>query len=326
MAAADGSPPRKKRALADVNESLLLKRHPLDDPRFKWNYVRPDACPNLTSSMWNTITFVRGEKESWAPNRDDRMFVDSGAVHEGGKPVSVCTQYLRWYFQGGEIDPELVVDIWQRGKDLYFFIRERSEALDLMPKALWEKSAAIYGPKALRWQAIGRGFRDMNIGNAGQRACDRVELNISPFISRLLYTAQERNDAKRRVSAFLQRCPKVGAVRMTFFGMYARESMFGKFTLNDVIWDIIRSEELSGLLSRASALYIPNEIDTRQEPEDLDQTLDYLLQQFPGLHIYFERGITFRPAYDFESKDRIHSNDRTDAKSEEERREQWPTI
>jgi len=309
---AEESPPLKRRALD--TEHLLRKRYPLDDAYAKWSYVRPMACAGLNSSAWNTITFVRGGKEGWVPNRTDRMFVDTGAVHDNGKPVSVCSQYLQWYFRGGQVDPELVVDMWQRGKDLFFFVRDRSKALDLLGSDLWKHSALMAGPSAASWQGVGRGFRDIAVGNAGRIACDKVSLNITPLIKSF---GEERHEAERRVSAFLQKCPHVGSLRMDFFG---------DLTLNSVLWDILNTPVLKELLSRTDRLYFPQYINSWQEPEEFDGTLDFLMELFPELHVFFERGITFRRAYNFESKRRIHSNDKTDPQSEEERVEKWPTI
>jgi hypothetical protein len=302
----------KKRALDESPDALPPKRQATDAPGMKWHYVIPSACDNLKSTSWNRITFVRRGKEEWAPSDDDYIFVDNGATHPDGKPVSVCTQYLQWYFRGGAPDPELVGDMWQRGRDLYFFIRHRSQAVDQMGEDLWRHTAAMYGPLAVGMQGVARGFRDMDYGKG---ECTRVELDITPYTRSGFHGPRDRKIATQKITEFLSKCPHVGAVRMTLaLGLRPK--------LKSVLWDIIYSAELSGLLSHTDRLYFPAWVDMWDEDEDTDSHLADFMDRFPNLHLYFERGARFRRPYNFDSKHRIHAQ----ASNDEQSMEQWPSI
>jgi hypothetical protein len=100
-----------------------------------------EACAQLTADQFSKIKFRWSTKDLWQPGIHlEKVLSDPErpVLDQDGKPMSICTQYLRWRFRRFGQMPELIInpdriDIWQentdQGKVLYLYVADTPQPL-----------------------------------------------------------------------------------------------------------------------------------------------------------------------------------------------------
>lgn len=130
-----------------------------------WKNMGHDMCTQLSADQFSNIIFVSSTKAMRSgPFVKQKVLENPMAVvlHEDGRPMSICSQYLRWNYKNrwgpdaaALLDSNLI-DLWQndtgRGIDLYLFLADSQtrDANRLKRKAL--SDGLEEDPKRHHWQ------------------------------------------------------------------------------------------------------------------------------------------------------------------------------
>jgi len=84
--------------------------------------LRHDVCARSHAAQFSKITFVHARKPQWVRGVHEHVFERTRPVwHGDDRPVSICTQFLWWRFGRDAVLDSHLVDVWQRGTELFLF-------------------------------------------------------------------------------------------------------------------------------------------------------------------------------------------------------------
>jgi len=128
---AEEPPPTYRRdVLGPLAESLAEKSafDAFDLQNFPRRFpLNSRACEGVTAKDYQ-IFFLDGTRAEWLVTKDYGnlvKFADAGYVHPDGKPLSVCSQFLRWI--GRNPEETYLIDAWQDNPNRLTFFRVADE-------------------------------------------------------------------------------------------------------------------------------------------------------------------------------------------------------
>jgi hypothetical protein len=89
-----------------------------------WIRLNHEQCAELSAENFSRITFVWATKDKWGRLGVREQIYDSKKplLHPDGRPMSICTQYLRWGFRSDGITDTHLIDLQKGGTELFLFL------------------------------------------------------------------------------------------------------------------------------------------------------------------------------------------------------------
>jgi len=259
--------------------------------------LRHDVCALLSVAQFTKITFVWSTKQQWVPEtRTQVLDLGKPALHPDGRPISICTQFLRWRFGPDTVLDSHLIDIWQHGTELYVFLADANEPDETVQIKFPTFSEWAQGQRrdriderlitdeeyaqTIRKQAQSQ-FRELNLQRYPAFLAQRADI-IQRYDPIELYTEHVRNSVRR----YLQQQKEARAANIVFptFKEWAhsqRELGMGPGAITEdeyaqslamQVWDVIKKNPVN------FAQFINAEWDslTRAGAQPIEAYKDYL--------------------------------------------------